>query len=133
MYYNFYTRLRHEIILLHDIASNIELEDTLTSTIIYTNNPSKNLNNNLELIFNKELEFDKCTIELKLLENSLFYNNETNLILNFIFTKEYPFKCAQIIYNNFLDSINLSKQILANIIKLRKDENYCINENEKNN
>jgi hypothetical protein len=45
--------------------------------IIYTNNLTKNLNNNLELIFNKELEFDKCTIELKLLEDSLFYNTGT--------------------------------------------------------
>jgi hypothetical protein len=133
MYWNFYTRLRHEIILLHDVALNIELEDKSTSTIIYTNNLTKNLNNNLELIFNKELEFDKCKIELKLLENSLFYNNETNLTISFIFSKEYPFTCSQIIYNNFLDSINLSKPILENIIKLMKDENYCINENENNN
>jgi hypothetical protein len=133
MYRKFYTRLRHEIILLHDIALNIELEDLLKSTILYTNNLTKNLNNNLELIFNEELEFDKCKIEIKLLESSLFYNNDTNLIISFIFSKEYPFTCSQIIYNNFLDSINLSKKILANITKKMKDEIFYINENEDNN
>ena len=133
MDWKFYTRLRHEIILLQDVSLNLELEDTSTSTIIYTNNLTKNLNNNLELIFNEQLVFDKCTIELKLLEDSLFYNNETNLIISFIFTKEYPFTCTQIIYNNFLDSINLSKQILANIKRIMKEENYCVNENENEN
>lgn len=133
MYWKFYTRLRHEIILLQDVALNLEIVDTSTSTIIYTNNlTNKNLNNNLELIFIEQLEFDKCTIELKLLESSIFYNNETNLVISFIFTKSYPFTCTQIIYNNFLDSINLSKPILANITRLMKDENYCINENENN-
>jgi hypothetical protein len=125
--------MRHEIILLQDVALNLELIDTSTSTILYTNNLTKNLNNNLELIFNEELEFDKCKIEIKLLESSLFYNNDTNLIMSFIFSKEYPFTCSQIIYNNFLDSINLSKQNLTNITRKMKDDNYYINENENNN
>jgi hypothetical protein len=131
MYHNFNTRIFHEINLLQDIAINLELIDTITSTTIYTN--SCNENNNLHLLFNKNIEFDKCKIEIKLLESSLFYNNDTNLIMSFIFSKEYPFTCSKIIYNNFLDSINLSKQILTNIKREMKNENYYINETEDNN
>lgn len=134
MYCNFYTRIRHEIILLQEGTLNLELIDTSKSSILYTNDlTNKNINNNLELIFKKNIEFDKCKIELKLFESSIFYDNEINLVISFIFAKDYPFTCTQIIYNNFLDSINLSKPILANITRLMKNDNYCINENENNN
>ncbi len=124
------SRLCHEIKLLEDVVINLELIDTLKSKTIYT---IQNVNDNLELILNENIKFDECKIEIKLFEDSIFYDKNINLFISFIFTKQYPFTCCDITYNNFIDTINLSKKIVNNIRKLMINESYFINENEENN
>ena len=118
-----YQRMLYEFVLLADIVEKIEI--CCNEKILYISTNSEDIKRDA-----KELEnsFNRCRIEVKLLDNKLF---NKKLEITFLIDNNYPFSFLQVLYSHFLDNIEFDEKTKKNIGYLMTEDGFDMNKNQE--
>jgi hypothetical protein len=117
----------YEFVLLADIVEKIEI--FCNEKILYNSINSEDIKRDVKELPNS---FNRCRIEVKLLDNKLFNNIEKKkLEITFLIDNNYPFSFLQVLYSHFLDKIEFDGKIKKNIAYLMDEDGFDINKNQE--
>jgi hypothetical protein len=118
-------RMRYEFTLLADIVEKIDI--FCSENILYSGSNSEDIKIEVKKLPNI---FNRCRIEVQLLENKLFNNIDKKIQITFLIDNNYPFSFLQVLYSNFLDKIEFDDKIKKNIAYLMNEDGFDINKNQ---
>ena len=121
-----YDRMLYEFGLLADIVEKIEI--FCNEKILYSSLIKENIKEDVKELPNS---FNRCRIEVKLLDNKLFNKYNKKLEITFLIDNNYPFSFLQVLYSNFLDKIEFDEKIKKNIAYLMTEDGFDINKNQE--
>jgi len=113
----------YEFTLLADIVEKIEI--FCSENILYSGTDSEYIKREVKNLPNS---FNRCKVEVKLLENKLF---NKKIEITFLIDNNYPFSFLQVLYSNFLDKIEFDDKIKKNISYLMIEDGFDINKNQE--
>jgi len=116
----------YEFGLLADIVEKIEI--FCNEKILYSSLIKENIKEDVKELPNS---FNRCRIEVKLLDNKLFNKYNKKLEITFLIDNNYPFSFLQVLYSNFLDKIEFDEKIKKNIAYLMTEDGFDINKNQE--
>jgi hypothetical protein len=120
-----YERMLYEFGLLADIVEKIEI--FCDEKILYISTNSEDIKREVKNLPNT---FNRCRVEVKLLDNKLFVNIDKKLEITFLIDDSYPFSFLQILYSHFLDKLEFDEKIKKNIGYLMIEDGFDINKNQ---
>jgi hypothetical protein len=120
-------RMIYEFTLLADIVEKIDIFSN--EKILYSGTDSEDIKIEVKKLPNT---FNRCKIEVKLLDNKLFINIEKKkLEITFLIDNNYPFSFLQVLYSHFLDKFEFDEKTKKNIGYLMTEDGFDINKNEE--
>jgi hypothetical protein len=121
-----YERMRYEFTLLADIVEKIDIYSS--ENILYSGVNSEDIKREVKNVPNT---FNRCKVEVKLLDNKLFDTYNKNLEITFLIDNNYPFSFLQVLYSHFLDKVEFDEKIKKNIGYLMTEDDFNINKNQE--
>jgi len=120
-------RMIYEFTLLADIVEKIDIFSN--EKILYSGTESEDIKREVKNLPNT---FNRCKIEVKLLDNKLFINIEKKkLEITFLIDNNYPFSFLQVLYSHFLDNIEFDEKTKKNIGYLMTEDGFDMNKNQE--
>jgi hypothetical protein len=120
-------RMIYEFTLLADIVEKIDI--FCSENILYSGTDSEDIKFEVKNLPNS---FNRCKVEVKLLDNKLFNNiDNKKLEITFLIDNNYPFSFLQVLYSHFLDKIEFDDKIKKNIAYLMTEDGFDINKNQE--
>ena len=116
-------RMIYEFVLLADIDEKIEI--FCSENILYSGTDSEDIKREVKNLPNS---FNRCKVEVKLLDNKLF---NKKIEITFLIDNNYPFSFLQVLYSHFLDKIEFDDKIKKNIAYLMTEDGFDINKNQE--
>jgi len=116
-------RMIYEFVLLADIVEKIEI--FCSENILYSGTDSEDIKREVKNLPNS---FNRCKVEVKLLDNKLF---NKKIEITFLIDNNYPFSFLQVLYSHFLDKIEFDEKIKKNIAYLMTEDGFDINKNQE--
>jgi hypothetical protein len=113
----------YEFVLLADIVEKIEI--FCSENILYSGTDSEDIKREVKNLPNS---FNRCKVEVKLLDNKLF---NKKIEITFLIDNNYPFSFLQVLYSHFLDKIEFDEKIKKNIAYLMTEDGFDINKNQE--
>lgn len=101
-----YDRIIYDFGLLADIVEKIEIFND--EKIIYYGIIKENIKRDVKELPNN---FNRCKVEVKLLDCNLFNKNNKKLDITFLIDNNYPFSFLQVLYSHFLDKVEFDEKI----------------------
>ena len=121
-----YDRIIYDFGLLADIVEKIEIFND--EKIIYYGIIKENIKSDVKELPNN---FNRCKVEVKLLDCNLFNKNNKKLDITFLIDNNYPFSFLQVLYSHFLDKVEFDEKIKKNIGYLMTEDDFDINKNQE--
>ena len=121
-----YERIIYDFGLLADIVEKIEI--FCNEKIIYSGITKENIKRDVKELPNN---FNRCRVEVKLLDCNLFNKNNKKLDITFLIDNNYPFSFLQVLYIHFLDKVEFDEKIKKNIGYLMNEDEFDINKNQE--
>ena len=116
----------YEFGLLAEIVEKIEI--FCNEKIIYSGIIKENIKKDVKELPNN---FNRCKVEVKLLDCNLFNKNNKKLDITFLIDDSYPFSFLQVLYSHFLDKVEFDEKTKKNIGYLMTEDEFDINKNQE--